>query len=486
MSAVCHDEGFKEFNLKEWIVKQCTEMGITKPTPVQYHCIPPIMEGKGCVAISKTGTGKTLAFVLPMLHKWCSDPVSKFGLILTPTRELARQIYDQIKVIGKPVNIQVCLIIGGENQVEQGAQIAKGPHIIVATPGRLSDMIQSGYERDFKYIKMLVVDEADRMLNGSFTEDLEVIMAALPKKRQTLLFSATMTPMVENAIKHGHETPFVWKGEADVTTVTELDQRYVFVHNPVLRSGYLVKIINDYQAKTPDSSMIIFTKNCEVCQIVSEALKKLGFDNVALNSNLKQRERSISITRFKSNRIKILVATDLASRGLDIPMVDLVVNYSVPPVPANYVHRVGRTARAGRGGLAFTLLTPKEINRLINIEKNINYKLQEFKVSEKKVLEIALQVEVTFREAAINLQYDETVERKEINKRKRIILEGGEIYVKSKRQKKKNNKKLRNSGESTEIVSLDAVAALGGDVSTLRTQSDEEKTTAQVATQENS
>ncbi|CAL1262675.1 unnamed protein product [Larinioides sclopetarius] len=381
MSAIYHDEGFKDLNLKDWIVKQCTEMGITKPTPVQYHCIPPIMEGKGCVAISKTGTGKTLAFVLPMLHKWCSNLFSKFALILTPTRELARQIFDQIKVIGKPINIKVCLIIGGENQVEQGAQIAREPHIIVATPGRLSDMMQSGYDTDFRYIQMLVVDEADRLLSGSFTTDLEVIMKALPEKKQSLLFSATMTSMIENAIQHAREPPFVWKDEADVTTVTELDQKYVLVHTAVLRSGYLVKIINDYQAKTPDSSMIIFTKNCEVCQIVSKALKKLGFDNVALNSNLKQRERSISITRFKSNRIKILVATDLASRGLDIPMVDLVVNYSVPPVPVNYVHRVGRTARAGRGGLALTLLTPKEVNRLLNIEKNINYKLTEYKVS---------------------------------------------------------------------------------------------------------
>ncbi|GFU26792.1 probable ATP-dependent RNA helicase DDX49 [Nephila pilipes] len=476
MSSIPRDEGFEELMLKKWLVKQCTEMGITKPTDVQRHCIPQILAGKNCLAVSKTGTGKTLAFALPLLHVLSTDPYGIFALILTPTRELAVQIYEQIKVIGKPMHVNVCLIIGGMNQVKQGGEIDKRPHIVVATPGRLADMMQNSYDIFFKNIQFLIVDEADRILSGSFTEQLEVILKALPRKRQCLFFSATMTEMLETCIKSAENPPFVWKAEAEVPTVTELKQQYILIRNAVVRSANLVQLINEYQTKTPDSSMIIFTKNCDVCQIVSQALEKLGFVNVALNSHLRQHERTANITKFKSNRVRILIATDIASRGLDIPMVDLVVNYNVPPVPTNYVHRVGRTARAGRGGLALTLMTPKEVKRLLNIEKEINYKLTEYKISEKKVLEIALQVEVAFREAAINLDYDEHKERKEMNKRKRIFLSGGEIYVQSKREQKKNNKKYRNSAKvDPEMMSKETAEALGIDVESVKKQVDSTK-----------
>ncbi|GFQ65406.1 probable ATP-dependent RNA helicase DDX49 [Trichonephila clavata] len=474
------DEGFEELKLKKWLVKQCTEMGITKPTPVQRHCIPQILAGKNCLAVSKTGTGKTLAFALPLLHILSTDPYGIFALILTPTRELAVQICDQIKIIGKPMHVKVCLIIGGRNQVTQGAEINDRPHIVIATPGRLADIMESSYDTFFRKIQFLVVDEADRMLSGSFTEQLEVILKVLPKKRQCLFFSATMTEMLETCIKSAENPPFVWKAEAEVPTVMELKQQYVLVRNPVVRSGNLVQLINDYQTKNPDSSMIIFTKNCDTCQTVSEALKKLGFKNVALNSRLKQQERTASITRFKSNHVRVLVATDIASRGLDIPMVDLIVNYSVPPHPTDYIHRVGRTARAGRGGLALTLMTPKEVKRLLNIENEINYQLTEYKISEKKVLEIALQVEVAFREAAINLEYDESTEKKEINKRKRMILSGEEIYT-SDRKKKKNNKKYRNSSETIfkketvqqeQLMSKETADALGIDIDLVKKRLD--------------
>lgn len=467
------DEGFEELKLKKWLVKQCTEMGITKPTPVQSHCIPQILAGKNCLAVSKTGTGKTLAFALPLLHILSTDPYGIFALVLTPTRELAFQISEQIQVIGKPMHIKVCLIVGGMNQVTQGGEINNRPHIVVATPGRLADMMESSYDVFFKHIKFLVVDEADRMLSGLFTEQLEVILKALPKKRQCLFFSATMTEMLEICIKSAENPPFTWKDETEVPTVMELNQQYILVRNPVVRSGNLVQLINNFKSMKPDSSMIIFTKNCNDCQIVSQALEKLGFVNVALNSSLKQRERIANITKFKSNRVKILVATDIASRGLDIPMVDLIINYSVPPVPTDYIHRVGRTARAGRGGLALTLMTPKEVKRLLNIEKKINYQLTEYKISEKKVLEIALQVEVAFREAAVNLEFDESGEKKEINKRKQMILSGGEIYTQSKRRRKNNDYEYRNSAEiETEIMSKETADALGIDVDVVKKQLD--------------
>ncbi|GIY68879.1 probable ATP-dependent RNA helicase DDX49 [Caerostris extrusa] len=413
MSTITRDEGFKDLKLEPWLVEQCTAMGITKPTPVQRHCIPQILQGKNCLAISQTGTGKTLAFALPMLHCLSMDLLSLFGLILTPTRELAIQIYEQIKIIGKPIDAEICLIIGGKDQVHQGGQISQKPHIFVATPGRLADVMQSGYDSYFKRIKFLVLDEADSLLSGSFTDQLEVIVNTIPKKRQTLFFSATMTEMLENGAKNTKNPTFVWKAE-NQSTVSELKQQYV-----------LVRQFCDY-----------LHENCDCCQVVSQALKKLGFENVALNSHMKQRERATALTIFRSNRTKILVATDMASRGLDIPMVDLVINYSVPPDPNNYVHRVGRTARAGRGGLALTLMTPSEINRLMRIEEKIKLKLTEYEV-QKEVLKIALQVDVAFREAAVNLEYDEYEEKKKIYQRKRSILTGEDISPSAKKLKKK-------------------------------------------------
>ncbi|GIY65209.1 probable ATP-dependent RNA helicase DDX49 [Caerostris darwini] len=440
MSTIARDEGFNDLKLEPWLVEQCTAMGITKPTPVQRHCIPQILQGKNCLAISQTGTGKTLAFALPMLHCLSMDLLSLFGLILTPTRELAIQIYEQIKIIGKPIDAEVCLIIGGKDQVHQGGQISQKPHIFVATPGRLADVMQSGYDSYFKRIKFLVLDEADSLLSGSFTDQLEVIVNTIPKKRQTLFFSATMTEMLENGAKNTKNPTFVWKAE-NQSTVSELKQQYVLVRSATVRSAHLIILINDYQAEHPDNSVIIFTKNCDCCQVVSQALKKLGFENVALNSHMKQRERATALTIFRSNRTKILVATDMASRGLDIPMVDLVINYSVPPDPNNYVHRVGRTARAGRGGLALTLMTPSEINRLMRIEEKIKLKLTEYEVPEKEVLKIALQVDVAFREAAVNLEYDEYEEKKKIYQRKRSILTGEDISPSAKKLKRKKNHK---------------------------------------------
>ncbi|XP_054710930.1 LOW QUALITY PROTEIN: probable ATP-dependent RNA helicase DDX49 [Uloborus diversus] len=450
MNSECFESSsmlLSDLGLENWLVEQCYSMGISDPTPVQRYCIPKILKGENCIGISQTGSGKTLAFALPILQKLSEDPYGIFALVLTPTRELAIQIAEQFKVIGKPIHLEVSVIIGGMNMVAQGSEINSQPHIMVATPGRLADHLKSSNDFSFKRTRFLVLDEADRLLEGQFTEQLEVIFEALPSQRQTLCFSATMSKNLDELKNISCIKPFVWATESDVSTVEKLEQHYVLVPHMLVKNASLIEVLNNFQGKNPDSSAIIFTKNCKCCQLVSVALHNLGFENVALNSHLKQRERLASISKFKSNKSKLLVATDVASRGLDIPMVDLVINYSVPPVPKNYIHRVGRTARAGKGGLAITFITPREIAPLKRIEDEINTKLTEYKVSDKKVLNILLQVEVAWREAAISVEDEDAEEKKEINKRKEEAMQGTELqenkYKRSK-HKQKSNKKIKN------------------------------------------
>ncbi|XP_015905371.2 probable ATP-dependent RNA helicase DDX49 [Parasteatoda tepidariorum] len=438
---------FSNLGLLPWLVEQCTSMGITSPTPVQSFCIPKIIASENCIAVSKTGSGKTLAFALPVLQLLAEDPYGVFALVLTPTRELAIQIAEQFRVIGKPINLEVAVIIGGMNMVAQGKEISSKPHIIVATPGRLADHLKSSSDISFKRTKILVLDEADRLLEGQFHDQLEVIFESLPSKRQTLMFSATMSKNLDELKKISCLEPFIWNSESDVSTVKTLEQNYILVPHLMVKNASLVEFINTFQTKHPESSMIVFTKNCKQCQLVSLALRSLGFENVSLNSHLKQWDRLASISKFKSNRSKILVATDVASRGLDIPMVDLVINYNVPVVPKNYIHRVGRTARAGKGGLAITLMTPRDILALKKIEEEINVRLSEHKISDKKILNILLQVEVAWREAEISLEDTEVDRKKKIYEMKEKVLEDPEKTERefnSQKRKKKRNQNRRS------------------------------------------
>lgn len=437
---------FKKLKLNDWLVRQCSKMGLVSPTPVQLHCIPEILSGKDCIGCAKTGSGKTLAFALPVLQKLSEDPYGIFALILTPTRELACQIAEQFHVLGKPVSLEICLIIGGMDMMIQGKELARHPHIVIATPGRLADHLESCDTFTLKNIKFLILDEADRLLEGHFNEQLNTIFNSLPKQKQTLLFSATITQNVQNIEKH-LSNKFFWSESEEITTVDQLDQYYVLMP-ALVQDPYLVHIIHCYLEKNPNNSIIIFTGSCRKCQILSMALTSLGFENVSLHSMKLQRERFIALTKFKSNKIKILLATDVASRGLDIPSVNLVINYNVPD-PTTYIHRVGRTARAGRDGMAVTLVSQYDINSVYLIEESINRKLSLYKTKEEKVLDIMLQVSVAMREAEIRLDETNFGERKLINKKKKMILEAKDPEKldpkksKKKKRKKNNVKKLK-------------------------------------------
>ncbi|KAM9849152.1 putative ATP-dependent RNA helicase DDX49 [Aulostomus maculatus] len=449
---------FSSLGLSDWLIKQCKQLGITKPTPVQENCMPAILEGRDCMGCAKTGSGKTAAFVLPVLQKLSEDPYGIFCLVLTPTRELAYQIAEQFRVLGKPLGLRDCIIVGGMDMVSQALELSNQPHVVVATPGRLADHIRSSNTFSMKKIHFLILDEADRLLEQGctdFTKDLEVILSILPAKRQTLLFSATLTDTLQELKNIAMNRPFFWESTSETRTVEELDQRYILTPEKV-KDAYLVHLIQTFTDQHDDWSVIIFTNTCKSCQILTMMLRDLNFPTISLHSMMKQKQRFANLAKFKASVYKILIATDVAARGLDIPTVQVVINHNTPGLPKTYIHRVGRTARAGRKGVSITLVTQYDIHLVHAIEEQIQTKLKEYPVEEAEVLKILTQVNVTKRECEIKLESTDFDEKKEINKRKQMILEGKDPDLEAKRkaelekirsQKRKFKERIQGSVE---------------------------------------
>ncbi|CAL8255086.1 unnamed protein product [Merluccius merluccius] len=441
---------FASLGLADWLIKQCTQLGIHRPTPVQEHCMPPILEGRDCLGCAKTGSGKTAAFVLPVLQKLSQDPYGIFCLVLTPTRELAYQIAEQFRVIGKPLGLRDCIVVGGMDMVAQSLELSRQPHVVVATPGRLADHIRSSNTFSLSRIQFLIMDEADRLLEQGctdFTKDLEVILGALPAKRQTLLFSATLTSTLQELQSVTMNKPFFWESKSETRTVDELDQRYILTPEKI-KDAYLVHLIQTFTDQHSDWSIIIFTKTCKDCQILTMMLRKFNFPTISLHSMMKQAIRFANLSKFKASVYKILIATDVASRGLDIPTVQVVINHNTPGLPKIYIHRVGRTARAGRNGVSITMVTQYDIHLVHAIEEETQSKLKEYEVEEKDVLKILTQVNVTRRECEIRLEATDFDEKKEVHKRKQLILEGKDPEMEAKRKEelekiKKQKKKFK-------------------------------------------
>ncbi|NWY18478.1 DDX49 helicase, partial [Aphelocoma coerulescens] len=420
---------FRALGLAPWLAEQARQVGLVRPTPVQAACIPAVLQGRDCLGCAKTGSGKTAAFVLPVLQVLSEDPYGIFCLVLTPTRELAYQIAEQFRVLGKPLGLKDCVVVGGLDMVAQALELSRKPHVVIATPGRLADHLRSSSTFSLKKLKFLVLDEADRLLEqgcADFTADLEVILEAVPARRQTLLFSATLTATLTELRALAANRPFFWEAASEVRTVEQLEQRYLLVPEAV-KDAYLVHLVQTFQDEHDDWAIIIFTKTCKDCQVLNMMLRKYKFPSVALHSMMKQvrdaqpwqvaasrwiprpshgtfcsqKQRFAALAKFKSSIFKILIATDVAARGLDIPAVQVVINHNTPGLPKIYIHRVGRTARAGRQGMAITLVTQYDIHLVHAIEEEIKLKLKEFSVEEQLVLDILTQVNVTRRECEI-------------------------------------------------------------------------------------
>ena len=346
------------------------EAGYLEPTPIQVVAIPKVIEGNDLLGIAQTGTGKTAAFSLPILHHLNAKQVKcktrhPRALILAPTRELAIQIADSIKLYGSYIAFKQTSIFGGVGQNPQVAALKRGVDVIVATPGRLLDLVNQGLCH-LGQIEYFVLDEADRMLDMGFIHDVKKIVAKLPRKRQTLFFSATMPKSVTALAGDLLYKPVNVSVTAQATTVDRINQSVIYVPQNH-KQPQLVHLLSDKVV----TSAIVFTRTKHKANRVSLALNKAGISSEAIHGNKSQGARQRALNAFKTGEIKALVATDIAARGIDVEAVSHVINFELPNVPEDYVHRIGRTARAGASGFAISLCSPDERSYLKSIENLI-------------------------------------------------------------------------------------------------------------------
>jgi len=364
---------FQSLGLSEALLKAVSKKGYTTPSPIQQKAIPPVLAGKDVLASAQTGTGKTAGFTLPLLHILSENPKEKFrpvrALILTPTRELAAQVYANVREYSEFLNLRSAVIFGGVNQKPQAAAIRQGIDILVATPGRLLDLQNQGL-LSLKRVEIFVLDEADRMLDMGFLRDIERIIKSMPEKRQNLMFSATFSKDIKK-LAHGIlNHPVHVEATPENTTVEAISQKVYRVAKG-LKTGLIIKLISDGNWK----QVLVFGRTKHGANKLCEKMVKAGITAAAIHGNKSQGARTKALAGFKSGRVRVLVATDIAARGLDIPLLPHVINFELPNIPEDYVHRIGRTGRAGASGEALSLVSADETSFLRGIEKLIEMKL---------------------------------------------------------------------------------------------------------------
>ena len=360
---------FQELNLSKPILRAVARAGYEKPSPIQAGAIPPVLKGQDLLGCAQTGTGKTAAFALPMLDLLSARPPKKPGairaLVLTPTRELALQIEESFVQYGQFLKLRPAVIFGGVGQAPQVEQLKKGVDILVACPGRLNDLIGQGYV-DLSGIEIFVLDEADRMLDMGFVHDVKRVIARLPARRQNLMFSATMPSEIEQLAAGILRSPAFVKVDPVSSTVDRIDQSLYFVSKNDKRR-LLPWLIQNLQP--PVRNALVFSRTKHGANRIAKDLEKEGITAAAIHGNKSQSARVAALEGFKAGRTRVLVATDIAARGIDISELSHVFNYDLPEVPETYVHRIGRTARAGADGTAISFCAPEEMEYLAGIEK---------------------------------------------------------------------------------------------------------------------
>jgi len=365
---------FKDLNLISQLQKAVEKQGYTEPTPIQAQTIPLLLEGKDVMGIAQTGTGKTAAFTLPILqglfkNKKPLKPGFPRALILTPTRELAAQIEDSFKNYGQFLDLKHTVIFGGVNQHSQVRRLSKGVDILVATPGRLLDLMNQKHI-NLKEIEYFILDEADRMLDMGFVNDVRKVIAVIPKKRHSLFFSATMSKDIEKLAKSMLINPEHIEVTPQATTVEKIEQKVFFIDAD--NKNYLLKKL---MKEDHHKSVLIFTRTKHRANKVSEVLNKNNVSSAAIHGNKSQNQRTKALADFKSGKVKVLVATDIAARGIDINKISHVINYDLPNEAESYVHRIGRTARAGEEGTAYSFCAADERDFLRAIERLIKMQI---------------------------------------------------------------------------------------------------------------
>ncbi len=364
---------FNSFNLDPVILANIAALGYETPTPIQAQTIPLILSDKDIMGLAQTGTGKTAAFVLPMLQHLLNEPRKIVNaLIIAPTRELAQQIHETVLDLSKGTKLRSVTLYGGVSIKPQLKSLQQGAEIVVACPGRLLDHLQQG-TIDLSKVQTLVLDEADQMFDMGFLPDIRKILRHLPKKRQTLLFSATMPGAINELAKQILHKPMTIKigHSAPATTV----QQTLFPVPDHLKTELLIHVLK----KTAIDSVLVFTRTKHAAKKVALKLEHAGFRTTSLQGNLSQNKRISAMKGFRDGSIQILVATDIASRGIDVSSISHVINYDIPNTVEAYTHRIGRTGRAAKEGDAYTLITQKDVPEVRAIERVLGYKLEQYK-----------------------------------------------------------------------------------------------------------
>lgn len=372
---------FADLGLKAPILEALTDLGYEKPSPIQAECIPHLLSGRDVLGMAQTGSGKTAAFSLPLLHNIDPDLRAPQILVLAPTRELAVQVAEAMTEFSKHMRgVNVVALYGGQRYDVQLRALRQGPQIVVGTPGRLLDHLKRG-TLDLSKLSGLVLDEADEMLRMGFIEDVETIMAQIPEGHQTALFSATMPEAIRRITRRFMKEPQEVRIQSSVTTRPDISQSYWSVYG-MRKNEALVRFL---EAEDFDAA-IIFVRTKNATLEVAEALERSGYNSAALNGDMNQALREQTLERLKDGRLDILIATDVAARGLDVERISLVVNYDIPMDSESYVHRIGRTGRAGRAGRALLFVENRERRLLRNIERTMKLTIPEAELPNAELL----------------------------------------------------------------------------------------------------
>nr|CAD1824623.1 unnamed protein product [Ananas comosus var. bracteatus] len=411
-SAELEDDGspktFAGLGVCEELVEACKSLGWETPSKIQAEAIPYALQCRDVIGLAQTGSGKTGAFALPILQVLLQKPQPFFACVLSPTRsELAIQISEQFEALGSGIGVKCSVLVGGVDMMQQAISLAKRPHIVVATPGRLLDHLSNTKGFSLRALKYLVLDEADRLLNMDFERAIDDILKDIPKERRTYLFSATMTKKVSKLQRACLRDPLKIEAASKYSTVDTLKQHYLFIP-ATYKDCYLVYIL----VRMSGSTSMVFTRTCESARLLALILRNLGLSAIPINGQMSQAKRLGSLNKFKSGECNILICTDVASRGLDIPSVDVVINYNIPTNSKDYIHRVGRTARAGRSGLAISLVNQYEVEWYRQIELLIGKELPEYQANKEEVLLLLERVSDARRIAQMKLKGSEVKRKK--------------------------------------------------------------------------
>ncbi|MDP3770096.1 MAG: DEAD/DEAH box helicase [bacterium] len=351
---------FEGLGISPRLLEILNGLNFTAPTPIQHKTIGPAIEGKDVIGIAQTGTGKTLAFGIPMIQR-----IGKFqarGLVLLPTRELALQVDETCRMVGKSLGLRTAVLIGGASMKPQIDAISRNPHVIIATPGRMIDHLEQKtlFLND---VSILVLDEADRMLDMGFAPQIKKILHHVPKDRQTMLFSATMPDDIVRMATQNMKTPFRVEIARPGTAAEQIEQE-LFIVKRDQKVALLSKLLLQYHG-----TVLIFSRTKYGARNITRAVQSMGHTAAEIHSNRSLVQRRSALDGFKSGRTRVLVATDIASRGIDVAGIELVINYDIPDNPGDYVHRIGRTGRAGQKGRAISFATPEQRSEVRDIER---------------------------------------------------------------------------------------------------------------------